>query len=196
MEYDTFLEQVEAFMFPKDELSPSDIIFIPGNGYPQMAEYAAELYHQGYAPFLLPSGRYSITAGSFTGVLAHQERYRENYETEWAFLSDVLQKNGVPKHAILREDQATYTYENALFSRRTTDAAEITVQRAILCCKTHHIRRALLYYQRTFPEAQILAAPVSVDGVTRETWRDTENGVSAVATELTHILHQFEVLMK
>ena len=195
MEYESFTDQLERFMFPEDELSPADIIFIPGNGYPHMAEYAAKLYQEGYAPFILPSGRYSVTAGAFTGVLARKDLYSAPYETEWEFLCDVLKKNGVPENAILREDQATYTYENALFSRKVTDAASLTIKKAILCCKNYHARRALLYYQRTFPDVQFLVCPVSADGITRQNWRDTSQGIAAVTTELTHILHQFELIM-
>ena len=43
----------------------------------------------------------------FAGVQDLAEQYGGNYETEWEFLRTVLQKNGVPEKAILREDQAT-----------------------------------------------------------------------------------------
>ena len=61
--YEEFLKQIEDFMFIEDKPEKADVIFIPGNGYPQMAEKAAELYRNGFAPKILPSGRYSITAG-------------------------------------------------------------------------------------------------------------------------------------
>ena len=116
--YEEFLKQIEDFMFIEDKPEKADVIFVPGNGYPQMAEKAAELYRNGFAPKILPSGRYSITAGRFTGVLDKKECYCGTYKTEWDFLKDVLMQNGVPEEAILKEDQATYTYENAIYSRR------------------------------------------------------------------------------
>ncbi len=128
------------------------------DGFPQMAERAAQLYKEGYAPYILPSGRYSITLGKFVGVQSHQEIYDGEYETEWEFLKSVLMKNGVPEEAILREDQATFTYENAIYSRQVTDRAGIQVNKAILCCKTYHARRSLMYYQILYPEAKIWSA--------------------------------------
>ena len=60
-----FLRQFTEFIFVNDQPQEADVIFIPGNGWPQMAERAAELYREGYAPRLLPSGRHSITKGTF-----------------------------------------------------------------------------------------------------------------------------------
>lgn len=42
--YEEFLKQIEDFMFIEDKPEKADVIFVPGNGYPQMAEKAAELY--------------------------------------------------------------------------------------------------------------------------------------------------------
>ena len=103
--YEKFLNYFTDYIFVKDEPQKADVIFVPGNGYPQMAAHAAELWKEGFAPYVLPSGRYSTVLGHFAGV---QDL------AEWEFLRTVLQKNGVPEKAILREDKATYTYENAL----------------------------------------------------------------------------------
>lgn len=65
---------------------------MPGNGYPQMAAHAAELWKEGFAPYVLPSGRYSTVLGHFAGVQDLAEQYGGNYETEWEFLRTVLQK--------------------------------------------------------------------------------------------------------
>ena len=108
--YRSFLENFTDFIFVEDEPEQADMIFVPGNGYPQMAERAAELWKGGYAPYILPSGKYSVVTGKFSGVLAKEEKYRGAYRTEWEFLKTVLIKNGVDERKILREDQATYTY--------------------------------------------------------------------------------------
>ena len=36
--YEEFLKQIEDFIFVEDLLEKADIIFVPGNGYTQMAE--------------------------------------------------------------------------------------------------------------------------------------------------------------
>ena len=128
--YEKFLNYFTDYIFVKDEPQKADVIFVPGNGYPQMAAHAAELWKEGFAPYVLPSGRYSTVLGHFAGVQDLAEQYGGNYETEWEFLRTVLQKNSVPEKAILREDQATYTYENALRSREVTDAAGIEVKKS------------------------------------------------------------------
>ena len=194
--YEEFLKQIEDFMFIEDKPEKADVIFVPGNGYPQMAEKAAELYRNGFAPKILPSGRYSITAGRFTGVLDKKECYCGTYKTEWDFLKDVLMQNGVPEEAILKEDQATFTYENAIYSRQVTDHAELEIERAILCCKSYHARRCLMYYQLLYPETEFYVVPVNADGITRENWRKNEEGIDAVTGELSRIVKQFSLMLE
>ena len=158
--YHRFIEQISEFIFAEDEPEKADIIFIPGNGYSQMAEKAAALYRKKYAPFVLPSGKYSITVGKFGGVLSGQERYNGKYRTEWDFLKDVLIKNHVPDEVILKENQATFTWENARLSREVTDKTGIEIKKALLCCKNYHARRALMYYQRAYPGSKISGMPM------------------------------------
>ena len=195
MDYNDFLKKTEEFIFVENRPEKADIIFVPGNGYTQMAEKAAELYREGYAPVVLPSGKYSITTGRFGGVLSGTEKYHGSYETEWEFLRDVLVKNGVKPEDILREDRATYTYENALFSREVTEKAGLSVKKAILCCKSHHARRVLMYFQYVYPETAFLVCPSFPDGITRSNWNHTELGVDAVTGEVTRIIRQFSLMM-
>ena len=177
-QYEDFLEKIEEFIFIEDQVEKAD------------------LYNEGMAPWVLPSGRFSVALGKFSGVLENEDKYNGTYETEWEFLCDVLKKNGVPEGAVLREDRATYTYENALFSREEAEKKGITVKKAILCCKTHHARRCLTYYQRVFPETEFMVVPVDADGITKENWRKTPEGVRAVMGEVTRIVEQFEIFMK
>lgn len=193
--YHRFIEQISEFIFAEDEPEKADIIFIPGNGYSQMAEKAAALYGENYASFVLPSGKYSITVGKFGGVLSGQERYNGNYRTEWDFLKDVLIKNHVPDEVILKEDKATFTWENARFSREVTDKAEIEIKKALLCCKNYHARRSLMYYQRAYPEVEFRVCPCCVDGVTKENWMNSEEGIQSVLGEVQRIVTQFSLMM-
>ena len=193
--YHRFIEQISEFIFAEDEPEKADIIFIPGNGYSQMAEKAAALYGENYASFVLPSGKYSITVGKFGGVLSGQERYNGNYRTEWDFLKDVLIKNHVPDEVILKEDQATFTWENAKNSRIVTDQNKLVIQKAILCCRNVHARRSLMYYQKSFPEAKIFVSPSVIGNITKENWYTTKDGIDAVNAEISRILYQFSLLV-
>ena len=193
--YTGVLKNFTDFIFVNDVPQKADVIFVPGNGYPQMAEYAAKLWNEGYAPWVIPSGRYSIVLGKFVGVLAHQEKYTGNYETEWDFLKDVLVKNGVDERAVLKENQATYTYQNAIFSRKLLDEQGIQVKKAIICCKEQHARRCKMYYELLFPEAELLVCPVDV-GVNRTNWFLSEEGIEEVLGEVERCGKQFHNIMK
>lgn len=191
-----FLDQITEFVFAEHKLEQADIIFIPGSGHPQLAEEAARLYHQGWAPWILPSGRYSITTGKFSGVLDKQECYQGSYETEWDFLSQVLQEKGVPGAAILKEDRATYTYENAIYSRQVTDSMGLEIKKAILCSKPYHARRCLLYYQLLYPDTRFMVYPIKDSKIQRDNWFLTEEGTRLVFGELERMGTQFHEIMR
>ena len=193
--HESFLKNFTDIIFLEDEPQRADVIFIPGNGWPQMAQRAAELWKEGMAPWLLPSGRYSVIKGRFGGVTAEQERYPGPYATEWEFLRDVLVKEGIPESAILREDSATYTYENAIYSRKVTDQVGISVHRGIICCQSHHARRCRMYYQLLYPETEFLVVPSDTE-VVRETWYRSERGIQLVLGEIERCGGQFHQILR
>lgn len=185
---EAFIRAVNEFIFVKDEPQKADVIFIPGNSSPEHALLAADMYHQGYAPYLLPSGRYSKVVGRFAGVAeGWRSVYQGDYETEWDYLKDVLVRAGVPESAILREDQATYTWDNAVKSRAVTDAMGLRIRRAILCCRCMHARRALLYYQAAYPDTEILVCPAHIPGYDREDWYLTRDGQNMILGEVRRL---------
>ncbi len=194
--YRKYLEDTEKFIFVENKPEKSDIIFVPGNGYPQMAERAAEVYRKGLAEKILPSGKYSVVSGRFSGVMKKSDIYNGKYETEWDFLKNVLVKNGVPEEKILREDHATFTYENAIYSRQVTDQEGLEIRKAILCCKSYHARRCLMYYQLLYPDTVFYTVPVDADGILRDNWRESEEGIDAVTGELSRIVKQFSLMLE
>ena len=190
-----FLQQLTDFILWRI-CRRNQISFYSGSGFPQLGEEAASLYHRDYAPYILPSGKYSILNRTFGGVQEKEELYSGKYETEWEFLKEVLLKNQVPESAVLREDQATYTYENAIYSRQVTDSLGMEIRRAILCCKPYHARRSLLYYQLLYPDTRFLVCPVRESDVTRENWYLTEEGTRIVLGEIERIGVQFHEIMR
>ena len=168
----------------------ADVIFIPGGSYPELPERAAQLWKAGYAPYVVPSGRYSVTIGKFTGVKSKADTYRKDYATECEFYTDVLLANGVAPDCILQEDEAQFTAENARLSRKLLDKKGLHPKKAIICCKGFHARRCLMYYQLCFPDTELLIAPVE-GKVTRENWYRTEAGQRRVLGELARLGTQF-----
>lgn len=54
-----FLEEMTNFIFLKDQPQKADAIFVPGSEEGSLAKTAARLYLEGYAPLIIPSGRYA-----------------------------------------------------------------------------------------------------------------------------------------
>ena len=167
------LADIGNFIFLRDEPQPADAIFITGGAYPEVGE------------------RDSVHDGRFIGAQSLADRYPGPYATEWEFLRDVCVKNGVAETAFLKEDRAVSTWDNARFSRRVTDAAGLNVRRAILVCKSLHARRAYMYYQYFYPETQFFICPQDIEGITKESWHTTPEGINLVFSELEKIGHQF-----
>lgn len=184
------ISDITDFIFLEDRLEKADAIFIPGGSYPELPERAAELWKEGYAPYVVPSGRYSIMRGEFAGVKSKAEKYRKAYVTECEFYTDVLQAGGVAHDCIFQETEAQFTAENARFTRKLLDAKGLRPGKAIICCKGFHSRRCLMYYQFSFPDTKFMIAPVYVN-VTRENWYQTAAGQEKVLGELTRLGTQF-----
>lgn len=190
-----FLHPITDFIFIEHPLESADILFVPGNGYPDMAIRAAALWRQGYIPYILVSGKYEKHVGRFQIVAQHEHAREGNYETESDYLEAVLLQQGIPLQAILKESEATFTYENAIYSRRLTDARHMQIDKAIICCHSYHARRCLMYYQLMFPETSFLVCPVDT-GINRENWYLTGQGIEKVLGEVERCGSQFHDIIK
>ena len=185
---DRFIQAVTEFIFVQDPPEKADVILIPGSRKVAHAIRAAELYKAGYAPYVLPSGRFTISRGYFLELPEPlRSEYPGQFKTEWHFLKAVLMKHGVPEEAILREDQATYTWENAQFSRQVLEQQGISVKTAILACHAFHARRALLYYQAAMPDVRFRVCPAPTPGCTRDDWYLSEKGRARVLGEVQRL---------
>ena len=170
---------ITDLVFVETELEKSDVIFIPGGSHPQLVEKAAGLFHQGLAPYILPSGGYNPSL--------------TNYKSEWSFLKTTALQYNIPESAILKEDQAGNTFENADFSRGLLLDKGIPVRKAILVCKAYHSRRALLTYQKVFPDVSFCVAPVAdYRGITKENWFLNRSHIHIVMGEVAKIGVYFE----
>ena len=242
-----FFDCITEFIFLENEPDKADVIFVPGGHYPDGARRAAALYLDGYAPRVLPSGRYSKNIGHFSAVPAdkaesaavtvqaaeegaaepapesqpytdrttlrmqsadplsaqmpaksrdNSEGENSGYETEWAYMRDILLTEGVPDEAILREEEATFTWENAICSRHVLESMGIRVNRAILVCQAFHARRCLMYYQEQFPDTEFLICPVQTKGISRDSWFLDPDRIDTVLGEVERCGGQFHEILK
>jgi uncharacterized SAM-binding protein YcdF (DUF218 family) len=179
------IDDITDFIFISDEPRRADVIFLPGGTSPETPEYAARLYGEGFAPLLIPSGKFSIGRECFRGVSGgYDKKYRGNYTTECEFFTDVLLKNGVPMCAVMGEDKAGFTRENAFFSARLAAERGLRFDKAIIVCKSFHARRCLMYYQFAFPDTELIICPVEWRDATRQNWYRTKRGTERVLGEL------------
>ncbi len=190
------IEAISNFIFIENEPQKADIIFIPGGAFPEPCEYAAKLWENQMSPYILPSGKFPKATGVFDGPASKIEIYNEKYDTEWDFLRSVLLKNGVDESSILEENEATYTYENALLSKKVTDNLNLNIKKAIICCKSFHSRRCLMYYQLVYKDTDFIVCPVDVRNVSKNNWHLSEYGINRVLGEVKRCGEQFCQILK
>lgn len=171
---------ISEFIFVETEVEKSDVILIPGGSHPQLMERAVELYNNGLACYILPSG-------GFNSKLP-------NYESEWEYLKTIGTMLGVPEMAILKEDKAKHTFENAELSWKKIQSMNIDVKNVILVCKAFHSRRALLTYQSVFPSnVNFFVSPVvDMKGISKHTWFSNDEHINIVMGEVVKIGKYFE----
>ena len=74
--------------------------------------------------------------------------------------------------------------------------SRITVRRAILCCMPVHARRARMYYETLFPDAELFVCPVKDADITRENWMHEPAGIDRVLGEMERCGGQFHAILK
>lgn len=62
------ISDISEYIFVSDEPEKVDAIFLPGGSHPELPEYAAKLYHDWYAKWLIPSGGVSVKRDKWPDV--------------------------------------------------------------------------------------------------------------------------------
>jgi len=190
------ISDISDYIFVADKPQKVDAIFLPGGSYSELPEYAAELFHKGYARFIVPSGGISIKRDKWQGVSSKADVYTGDYHSDCEFFTDVLVKNGVDREAIICENQSQHTRDNAFLSRKAVDEKGIEIKSAMIVCKAFHARRCLMLYQMAFPEVDFIVCPVHCYNISKENWFETEIGIDRVLGELARCGNQFVGDMK
>ncbi len=125
-------------------IKPSDCILVLGSHDLRVAERGAELYLQGWAPLLIFSGG----LGRLT-----QEIWSEAEADKFASIALTM---GVPKEAILIENQSTNTGENILFTQELLKAKKIGPQSFIVVQKPYMERRSYATFKKHWPDKDFI----------------------------------------
>lgn len=188
---DRIIKDITNFIFVEDEPQKADAIFLPGGSHPEQPEYAVELYHKGYAKWLIPSGGVSVKRDKWPGVRSKADIYNGDYQSDCEFFTDVFVKNGVPADVIVGEDKSGHTRDNAFLSRMAVDEKGVEIKTAIIVCKAFHARRCLMLYQMAFPNTAFYVCPVVCMGITKDNWYKSEQGIDRVLGEFARCGNQF-----
>ena len=126
------------------QLEKSDLILALGSNDLRVAERAADLYLQGWAPRLMFSGNVgALTRGKFA-------------KPEAETFADIAIAKGVPRSAILTEPESTNTGENIAFSRRVLAEHGPDPETIILVQKPYMERRTYATFMKNWPGKQLI----------------------------------------
>lgn len=124
-------------------LQKTDALLLLGSSDLRVGERAAELYHQGIAPLLIISGGIGrMTDGVFE-------------QTEAETFAKIAMDAGVPRDAIVLEDQSTNTGENFRFTQQVLAEKSISLSSVTLVQKPYMERRAVATCQTLWPDVAV-----------------------------------------
>ena len=126
------------------ELKRSDCILALGSHDLRVADRAAELYLEGWAPLVIMSGG----LGNLT-----QNMWTESEADRFAAIA--IQK-GVPADAILIENRSTNTGENILFTQQLLQDRGLDLQNFIVVQKPYMERRSYATFKKQWPGKNLL----------------------------------------
>jgi len=122
----------------------SDCILALGSHDLRVAERAADLYLDGFAPLLIMSGG----LGNFT-----KDMWTEKEADKFAAIA--IQK-GVPANAILIENKSTNTGENILFTQKLLEEKGMYPQSFIVVQKPYMERRSYATFKKHWPDRSLI----------------------------------------
>lgn len=132
-------------------LKKSDMILVLGNRDTRVAEHAAQLYLDGWAPVL-------VCAGS--GSIHNDKPGREKFigTTEAEVFAKIAIEMGVPSGSIVIENKSQNTGENFQFAIERLKERGIEAKRIIIVQKPYMERRAYAAGKIWLPETELIVS--------------------------------------
>ena len=163
---DCLVKVIWDYMRVGQRLRAADCIFMLGSYDIRVADYAIDLFHKGYAPYLLFSG----------GVVQRNEALGVFWDLPEAdYFARYALARGVPSESILVENRASNTGENFLFARDLLRRKEFDFESFILVQKPFMERRVLATAQMLWHDVDfvVTSPPITcVDYLSGELPRD------------------------
>lgn len=122
------------------QLKKVDCIFVLGSHDRRVADYAVDLFFQGFAPYILFSGGLGrLTAGNFN-------------KSEAETFADIAIARGVSKDKIIVENKSTNTGQNVECSKEVLKQRGFDFISFILVQKPYMERRTYATFKKVWPE--------------------------------------------
>jgi len=137
-------QQLWDYHHVNHQLKKSDCILALGSHDLRVADRAAELYLEGWAPLVIMSGGLgNLTQDMWTVPEADQ-------------FAEIAVKRGVPPDVILVENQSTNTGENILFTQRLLKKKGLEPHSFIVVQKPYMERRSYATFKKHWPDKELM----------------------------------------
>jgi uncharacterized SAM-binding protein YcdF (DUF218 family) len=148
-----FVETVWRYHLLGHELSKADALLVLCSHDTAVAVRGAELFLEGWAPLLIFSGG----RGAITGRLWS--------EPEADLFARIAIDRGVPREAVLIENESTNTGENVRFTKRLLGRQGLDPRSFIVVQKPYMERRSYATFRKVWPEKPLIVTSprVSLD---------------------------------
>lgn len=158
------------YLSPQDSTSPVDAIVVVSGGQTQTrAKHGIELYKKNLAPKIIFSG-----AALGDGPSNAKE------------MAALARRSGIPDQAIIIDEDAKTTYENAVNTKRILE--DNNAKSIILVTSPYHQRRAFITFQKIFGGGFLIENSSSFDNSwSKSAWWATPFGVWITASELVKV---------
>jgi len=143
-------EKIWHYHLMNHELEKADVILVLCSHDTRVAERAAQLFHEKWAPLIIFSGG----LGTIT-----KEIWTEPEADQFARIAVGM---GVPEDKILVENRSTNTGENILFTRQLLAQKGIEPRRLILVQKPYMERRSFATFRKLWPEKEVIVTSPQV----------------------------------
>ncbi len=153
---DHYAEILYDYHFLKHPLQKADAIFVLGSHDPSVADYAVQLFQEGWAKYIIFSGGVIRPIGELRNITPKSEAN--------AFF-DIAVEAGVPAEAIILDNKATNTGENFSCTRKILQEKGFDFKNFILVQKPYMVRRTYATALVQFAEFSFIsvAAPDTYD---------------------------------
>ncbi|OGY28490.1 MAG: hypothetical protein A3F33_02870 [Candidatus Woykebacteria bacterium RIFCSPHIGHO2_12_FULL_43_10] len=154
---DQLAKKIWDYHLMRQPLKKADYIFVLCSNDLRVAEYAAKLYQDGWAPKIIFSGN----RGSLTNTWPEPEAEK---------FAQIAIREGVPEKDIIKEPNATNTGENVAFTRKLFQDKDLAIGSLIALQKPFMERRAYATIKKLWPEIDFVVSspPISYENYPNE----------------------------